>query len=299
MPQQPAMSHDLETWWARGQLWPWRGQRIFVAQAGQGPAVVLLHGYPTGSFDWWPLWPGLTARWRVLAPDFLGLGFSDKPEGGSYRLADHADLVVDLLREQGIRSATFIAHDLGVSVAQELLARVRAGDVDLEVEALVLLNGGICPDAYQPRWIQRLLASPLGAWIGPQVSRGAFERTIRSLFAEPPPPSLVEDFWCLLEHQQGRRVAHRAGAFWRERLAQQQRLLAPLLDARCPPLRLINGSRDPNSGRHMVDAFLSLRPDTDLVRLPAVGHWPQWEAPDAVWQALAPFLEAHTHAPVL
>lgn len=296
MNRPPAMSPDLETWWARGRLWPWRGHRIFVAQAGQGPVTVLLHGYPTGSYDWWPLWLRLAAQSQLIAPDFLGLGFSDKPERGRYGLADHADLVLDLLHEQGVRSVAFVAHDLGVSVVQEILARQREGAVALEVRAVALLNGGLCPAAYRPRWIQRLLASPLGAWIGPQVSRPVFERTLRALFVVPPPPALIDDFWLLLEHQQGRRVTHRVGAFWRERLAHAQRLVAPLLEVGAPPLRLINGSDDPNSGRHMVDAFLALRPEVDLVRIAGTGHWPHWEATETVWHALAPFLARHTHA---
>lgn len=290
------MSTALDRWLAHGSTLRWRGHRVFVAEGGQGPAVLLLHGYPTGSYDWAPLWPGLRAQARVLAPDFLGLGFSDKPLQADYGLSAQADLVQDLLRDRGLRRVRVLAHDLGVSVAQELLARVREGRADLEIEALVLLNGGLCPAAYRPRWIQRLLASPLGGWIGPQVSRSAFERTLRELFCQAPPPGLLDDFWTLLEHQQGRRVAHRVGAFWRERQALQERLLRPLLDPVCPPLRLINGSAAPNSGRHMVDAFLTLRPTTDLVRLEGVGHWPQWEAPETVWHALAPFLAQHNHA---
>ncbi|MBB5202739.1 pimeloyl-ACP methyl ester carboxylesterase [Inhella inkyongensis] len=287
------MGKDLDTWLARGHSWSWRGRRIFVAKGGQGAARLLLHGYPTGSFDWAPLWARLTQSGQVLAPDFLGLGFSDKPLHASYALGDHADMVLDLLQAHGVDEVSLVAHDLGVSVAQELLARIQEGACALRVRAVVLLNGGLCPQAYRPRWIQRLLASPLGGWIGPQLSRTAFERTVRGLFATPPEPDLLDDFWTLLEHQQGRQVAHRVGAFWRERLTLQERLLKPLLSPQCPPLRLVNGSADPNSGRHMADAFLRLRPDTDLVRLESVGHWPQWEAPEAVWAALGPFLTTH------
>ncbi|WP_374658131.1 alpha/beta fold hydrolase [Inhella sp.] len=287
------MSPTLDRWLAHGRFLPWRHQRVFLAAAGRGPTLLLLHGYPTGSFNWSPLWSRLCAHWQVLAPDFLGLGFSDKPLHADYSLSAHADLVQVLLQAQGVRELCVVAHDLGVSVAQELLARSLEGRADLRLRALVLLNGGLCPSAYRPRIIQRLLASPLGAWIGPQVSRAAFERTVCELFAKPPPPGLLDDFWTLLEHQQGRRVAHRVGSFWRERLPLENRLLHPLLGADAPPLRLINGSADPNSGRAMVDAFVARRPDADVVRLEGVGHWPQWEATEAVWAALEAFLAPH------
>lgn len=290
------VSAALDHWLARGRFWPCQGYRHFVASAGHGPALLLLHGYPTGSFDWQPLWPRLSAHRRLIAPDFLGLGFSDKPAEALYTISAHADRIEQLLAEEGIDALSIVAHDLGVSVAQELLARVQEGRSRLHIHALVLLNGGLCPEAYQPRFIQRLLASPLGAWIGPRVSRAAFERTLRELFAAQPPAALLDDFWTLLEHQQGRRVAHRTGAFWRDRMAQRDRLVQALLSSRRPPLRLINGSADPNSGRHMADAFLALSPSTEVVHLPDVGHWPQWEAADAVSAALLGFLESHPAA---
>jgi pimeloyl-ACP methyl ester carboxylesterase len=295
------MSPDLSAWLAAGRFLPWRGQRVFVAQtAARGAGhdtLLLLHGYPTGSFDWAPLWPELSRHARLLAPDFLGLGFSDKPLDGGYRVEDHADQVEDLLHSQGVARCRLLAHDLGVSVAQELLARQRQGRLAARIERVAFLNGGLCPAAYRPRLIQRLLASPLGPWLAPRVSRRAFDGALRRLFALAPPPGLLDDFWALLEHQQGRRIAHLNGRFWRDRLTQQARLLQPLLAPDAPPLRLVWGMADPNSGRAMAEAFQRLKPDADLVALEGVGHWPQVEAPDAVLSALRPFLFALVPAP--
>jgi pimeloyl-ACP methyl ester carboxylesterase len=79
--------------WQRGGCWfRHRGHRLFVKQAGRGPALLLIHGYPAGSFDWNAIWPELTGRFAVIAPDMLGLGFSDKPASGAYRLQDHAEM---------------------------------------------------------------------------------------------------------------------------------------------------------------------------------------------------------------
>ncbi|WP_295638146.1 alpha/beta hydrolase [uncultured Methylibium sp.] len=288
-------SARLHDWRRGGACFLWRGHRIFVAEAGSGPPLLLIHGYPTGSYDWFAVWDALAARHRLLAPDLLGLGWSDKPAGHRYGIADHADMIEALLTHHGIARVHVLAHDLGVSIAQELLARQREGPGRCRVESLVMLNGGLCPEAYRPRPIQRLLASPLGRWIGPRVPRRAFERAIRSLFGpgHAPAPGLIDDFWQLLEHHDGRRVAHAVGRFWVDRLAQRDRLVATLREAG-PPRRLINGAADPNSGRHMAERYRELLPDADIVSLAAVGHWPQIEAPARVVEAV---LQITAHLP--
>ncbi len=90
----------------------------------------MIHGYPFNSWDWAPIWDRLTERFTVIAPDMLGMGFSDKPVAYEYSVGDHADMHEALLAELGVQSAHILAHDLGDSVGQEMLARhefVRAG----------------------------------------------------------------------------------------------------------------------------------------------------------------------------
>ncbi len=292
---------DLATWFRQGTFFLWRSQRIFVADAGQGSAVLLIHGYPTASYDWHRVWRPLTSRFRVLAPDLLGLGFSDKPLEHTYRIADHADMIEDLLSHLGQRQVHVVAHDLGVSVAQELLARQLEGQTDCQIRSLVLLNGGLCPEAYRPRPVQRVLASPLGPWLGPRMPRWAVERSIRSLFAPGHPPSakLLDDFWQLIRHNDGLQIAHATGQFWVDRLKHRDRLVEPLL-SQVVPCRLINGSADPNSGDHMAQRYRVLLPQADIASLPGVGHWPQIEVPGVVTELLLDFILRYEHgaAPV-
>ncbi len=286
------MSPSLIAWQCSGRWFDHRGQRIFAKQAGRGPALLLIHGYPTGSFDWHTIWPQLAERFTVIAPDMLGVGFSDKPARAPYRLQDHAEMHEALITSLGLRSVHVMAHDLGVSVAQEMLAR-REGDASLpRLVSMVLLNGGLCPEAYRPRVVQRLLASPIGGAIGSRLPRSAFSRSVSALFGPhtPPTPELIGDFWALVNHNNGRRVTHAVSRFWRERLALRDRLVGPLVRG-AVPLRLVNGAADPNSGRHMVERFRSLRPDADIVSLEAIGHWPQLEAPAAVVRAALEFFQ--------
>ncbi len=73
------MDPELERWKAAGQYFDYLGFDVFYRTAGSGPALLLIHGYPFNSWDWAPLWDRLTERFTVIAPDMLGMGFSDKP----------------------------------------------------------------------------------------------------------------------------------------------------------------------------------------------------------------------------
>ena len=146
----PALQH----WQAQGGMVALGGHRLFVAQAGQhGSVLLLIHGYPTSSYDWHPLWAPLATRHRLIAPDLLGMGFSDKPADHAYGIENHADLLEALLDRLGVQQVHIVAHDLGVSVAQEMLARRQTHPLAPRIQSLTLLNGGVCPEAYQPRML--------------------------------------------------------------------------------------------------------------------------------------------------
>ena len=96
----PALQH----WQAQGSTVALGGHRLFVAQAGQhGSVLLFIHGYPTSSYDWHPLWAPLATRHRLIAPDLLGMGFSDKPADHTYGIENHADLLEALLRFMDMR----------------------------------------------------------------------------------------------------------------------------------------------------------------------------------------------------
>jgi pimeloyl-ACP methyl ester carboxylesterase len=234
----------------------------------------------------------LQDHFTLIAPDMLGHGFSDKPPNGDYSVEAHAVMHDALLAQLGVDECHIVAFDLGVSVAQEMLARriEQPKHNWPAIRSLVFLNGGLCPQAYQPRLIQRLLVSPIGGWLAARINQRTFEKPITRMYGNSPPPSkaLLEDFWYFVNHADGRKVAHRVGAFWKARMAQSDRLVGALLhnDVR---LRLINGASDPNSGAHMVRAFLKHQPNADVVSLKALGHWPQLQDPETVAKHMLEF----------
>src|SRR5262249_23737442 len=91
--------------------------------------------------------------------------------------------------------------------------------------------------------------------------------------------------WQLIAEHDGRAVMPQLLGYMRERRLHRARWVGVLVGARVP-IRLINGSRDPVSGAHMVARYRELVPKPDVVELPRVGHYPQIEAPDAVVDAV-------------
>ena len=128
------LTSGVEAWRASGEIDSFRGRAIFtrtVDGGGRDPVLVFLHGFPSSSYDFRGLLPELPGRDALLF-DFLGFGLSDKPRDHTYSLFWQADLVEDLIRRRfGGRKVFLVAHDMGTSVATELLARDGRGALGL------------------------------------------------------------------------------------------------------------------------------------------------------------------------
>jgi len=282
------MQARVQAWRDAGREMQYRDHRVFYRDEGVGSPLLLLHGFPTSSFDWRPIWNELIQRHRVIAPDFLGYGLSDKPRDHEYSILDQADLVEALLRELGIERCGILAHDYGDTVAQELLARF------LEIGAsqgsrytyCCLLNGGLFPEVHRPRLIQKLLLSPLGFLVARLVNERSFRKSFSAIFGPQTQPGERElaEFWELIEREGGARIYHKLIRYIPERKRFRQRWVGALQNAGIP-LRFINGLEDPVSGRHMVQRYRELIPRADVVELPGIGHYPQTEAPQLALEA--------------
>lgn len=162
-----------------------------VHTADRSECLLLLHGFPTSSHDWAHLLPELLSRFgRVVALDFLGMGFSDKPLHHTYSIHEQADITESLLRHLNVTRTHVLAHDYGDTVAQELLARQQHGQSDaLFIDSICFLNGGLFPAMHRPRPIQSLLRGPLGFVVSKFVSYGIFQHSFCRVFGPRTQPS--------------------------------------------------------------------------------------------------------------
>ena len=120
----PLAEIPLCVWRKHSRTFVFRGHSIRYWTAGQGEPLLLIHGFPTASWDWHYLWQPLAQRYRVIACDMLGFGDSAKPLNHNYSLLEQADLQQALLADLQVEQPIHVlAHDYGDSVAQELLAR--------------------------------------------------------------------------------------------------------------------------------------------------------------------------------
>jgi len=155
-----------------------RGLRVHVAEAGDGPPLVLQHGWPQHWYAWRALFPILANRFRVICPDMRGFGWTDAPAGGYDKegLAEDLLAVCDALDVQRFALA---GHDWGGYVA--FIAAIRAPE---RVERLVMMNTGhgfVKADLRLLRaqvgfWYMPIIGTP---WLGPALVRqGGLVRAI-------------------------------------------------------------------------------------------------------------------------
>ena len=112
--------------------------RIAYVERGRGKAALFLHGAPLNGFQWRGAIDRLAAYRRCIAPDFMGLGYSEVPEGKPLAAADQAAMLAVLLDKLGVREVDIVASDCGVAVAQLFLVRYPQ-----RVRSLLLTNGDV------------------------------------------------------------------------------------------------------------------------------------------------------------
>ncbi|PBC67450.1 pimeloyl-ACP methyl ester carboxylesterase [Streptomyces sp. TLI_235] len=284
----------LAEWIAGGSRLPVRGPRgahtLFVRQDGPpaGRPVTLLHGFPTSSHDWAGVAPRLAASGcRVTTLDLLGFGESDKPRRHAYSLLEQADLVEAVWRELGIGGTALVAHDYGVSVAQELLARAPS-----RITRAAWLNGGLYADLHRPVPVQRLLHGPLGPLLAHAMTERRFTRSMRQVLARPVADGVLHEMWLGIARADGRLLAPRLLRYIDERRTHAARWAAALEGFPGPSL-FVWGPADPISGAHVLARVRERIPHAAVVELggpPVTGHYPQVESPAEVAAALESFL---------
>lgn len=150
------------------------------------PVLLLLHGNPTWSFYWRDVVQRFRGRFRVVAPDHLGCGLSDKPQAWGYRLAAHVDNVERLVFELGLTGITLAVHDWGGAIGMGFATR----RVDL-VDRLVIFNTAAFRSSSLPLRIA-LCRLPL---LGPLAVRGlnGFARAALTMATEKRLPAAVAE----------------------------------------------------------------------------------------------------------
>lgn len=267
--------------WRDGGRWvSTSAGNVFVRSGdGDGPTILLLHGYPSSSYDFREVVKRLDGR-AWLAMDFLGFGLSDKPRPHRYSLLEQADLVQTVVAETTAGPLVVLAHDMGTSVTTELLARDIHGRLPFQLQRAVLTNGSVILERASLRPSQKILRSRLGPLFARLINRKGFTRGFGRLFSRQHPLSAEEATaqWALLSHNGGHRIAHLLISYLEERERYAQRWHGAVRDWG-KPLGFLWALQDPVATTNVLDGLRDLRPAAPVIELPGLGHYPQVEDP--------------------
>ncbi|CAB9518067.1 Mesoderm-specific transcript homolog protein [Seminavis robusta] len=293
----------LLAWKDKGTLTVVDGVELFsIATPGFGlattnkkPHLLILHGYPTASYDFHKIYNALTAKFEVLCWDFAGFGFSQKV----YRtIGQQVDLLEGLL-EQNVTnndndlSLHILSHDLGDTLVQEMIARGR--NFSATIESIVMLNGGILPNECQPTVVQKLMLIPGINHVGAMLVQNlrVFSKSVSKVFGPHTQPTHEElrELHALALCRGGHAVAAHNIKYITERQIFHDRWVTALQSyAKHRHLLFLNGPADPVSGRHLATAVQEQIPGAKVVFLDNdIGHWPQIEAPKATIDGIMEF----------
>ncbi len=268
------------------------GQHIAYVDAGEGPALLLLHGLAEASWIWESVIPLLALHHRVIAPDLLGHGDSTKPRG-DYSIGAQATLMRDLLVALDVERATLVGHSLGGGISMqfayqypercERLVLIASGGLGLEVNLVLrstALPGAsiVAPLIFSKRvtgWLSRS-----GPWlrrngISPRPAQASAWRVINGL-TDP--------------------AAHRAFTATVAGVVDRQGQRISALDrvylTSAVPTLILWGARDriiPVSHAHAAHRAM---PGSRLGIVEGAGHFLPLECPRAVSSAISTFVAA-------
>ena len=263
-----------------------RGHRIAFRRRGVGPTLLMLHGFPTWSYDYAEVASDLARDHDVITLDFLGYGASDKPNPYEYSVPESADVVEDLVAHLGVKSIRLLIHDYGVIVGQELLDRASRGQLGFAIDSLVVLNAGIVYSAYRPTRMQKLLIRPIvGKLLANRVSAARVRAALDAVRGSALTDSEFDDLWLGMSRDNGNKLWHLLIKYNAERAIHHRRWEEALANWN-GPLHLVWGLDDPVSGRHVLEQAIRVLPHATVTELAGVGHFPQSEVPQDVAAAV-------------
>lgn len=291
-PINPYRFPNVHRWARQGKYFNFDGYPIFYydsdvcdSQARTKPTLLLLHGYPTSSIDWVDMRMKLEEKFHLIAPDYIGYGLSAKPVEFNYTIAVQAKMIEQLMDSLNLIRFHILAHDVGVTVAQELLAR-QMETKGTKIQSIVFLNGGLFPEVHRPFVMMKLVKTPIiGVIIQFLVPRVFFGRAFNRVFGPQTKrtETQLDEMTELLFYKAPYNLLQQLQCYINERYRFRDRWVNAINEAsqtRIVPIQFINGPYDPISGKHMVDRYQQIIANPDTRLLPAhIGHYPNLEDP--------------------
>jgi pimeloyl-ACP methyl ester carboxylesterase len=274
------------------------GIRLHYVVAGEGPLVVLLHGFPDFWYSWRSQIPALaTAGFHVVAPDMRGYNLSSKPSGvAAYDIDLLAADIRDLVHERGAQSARLAGHDWGAAVAWAV-----AMNHPEVVERLAILNvphprrflhGVRRPSQMLRSWYMFFFQLP---WLPERLSsagRWWFTRRFALGSAANPNAFTQDDIERYIEAWSQPGAATATINYYRAVFRQSPRRAESRIRVVQAPTRVIWGEHDRYLKADLAEPDRADVPNLErVVRLPEASHWVQHDEPERVSELLIEFFK--------
>jgi pimeloyl-ACP methyl ester carboxylesterase len=260
------------------------GLTIGYRELGDGPAVLLLHGWPTSSYLWRDVMPPIAARNRVIAPDLPGFGVSDKPLDVTYDVAFFERAIDGLLDALGVDRVGVAVHDLGGPIGVHWALRNPE-----RVTALALLNTLLYPQ-FHPSVIEAVSTLVDPARRDELTGRDGMAELMKLALADERKGTeeLLAAVHAPFESEEAREALAKAGTELGIDVFVEIEQRLPELRV---PVRIVYGEQDralPDIAETMARAARDL-PQAQVTALPDCGHFLQEEEPEQVGELLAEF----------
>ena len=271
-------------WKQNGNFIKLFNNEVFVIDEGKQnlKTMVILHGYPTSSYDYYKVLDRLTSEYRVIIHDHLGFGFSDKPKNYSYSLVEQADIALELWKQLGLTNFTLLAHDYGTSVATEIIARHNKKQLNVNIEKLILCNGSMHIELSRLRLIQKLLKNKIsGKYVAKLSNEFIFSKNIRNVYFNKQKVSNEElkEMWQQLIYNDGKKVIHRLSNYINERYFFWYRWIGALKETEIPT-KIVWAKNDPVAVFKIAELLTKEIKNNQLLPLENSGHFPMLESPE-------------------
>jgi pimeloyl-ACP methyl ester carboxylesterase len=276
--------------------------KVFCKQVGDPAAapektLLLLHGFPESSYSFHKVVAGMAKVFqRIVLFDFLGHGLSDKPvENYTYSLFEQADLALQVWKQLGVRGGHLLSHDMGASVATELVARHVSATLPAWFSAgfatFTFTNGSMVLDLADLRVTQKLLLSGIGPLVSKLFGYRAFSQQVRSAHgSDRLSDKDIELLWNNIQQQDGHRKNHLIIKYLNDRKRFEKTRWLPSLSLVKEPIHLCWGDADAVARVEMAHYLKqNVCPGARLTLMPGVGHFCQLSDPDLWVKSVAAF----------
>jgi len=288
VPPPPAsLSQD----WGEQKTFDYHGIKINYYEAGQGPPVLLLHGFGACAYTWRFIIPPLAADHRVITMDLKGFGLSDKPDDGHYAVADQAEMVADFIRRQDLGDLVIMGHSMGGGVTLMTYLKMQQEDPG-RLKKLVLIDSAGYPQKL-PWFIWMAKVPGLSTVVGKMLSpRFAAALVLKKCYYDKDKVTEEQiDTYAYYGSLPGAVAAVSQTA--KQIVPKDQDIEALIAQYQTikVPVLVIWGAEDEVVPLKVGKNFERDIPGAKLVILPKCGHVPPEEEPLATRQAIMEFLK--------